>query len=255
MKKTEAEARRRRLLSSENYKSWGVLISVLALLALLIFNCLSMYLSGNTPPFTREIALKKLFSPAWILLFVLVLLALADRFLSRYSKGRPQPLLPNAAYRLAMLRERAVVNEAALKAEKKARLLYLISGLATALLSARPLLYLLDRSNFASWDLENMIWDTAKHVLPYALAIIALTVLTFYLKDAIDEEEIAALKPSVNIKSEGEQPRKKGALLAVVRIALIVLGAFLTVHGIINGGLRDVFVKAIAICSECIGLG
>ena len=37
--------------------------------------------------------------------------------------------------------------------------------------------------------------------------------------------------------------------------ALVVLGVTLVVLGILNGGMRDVFVKAVRICSECIGLG
>lgn len=44
---------------------------------------------------------------------------------------------------------------------------------------------------------------------------------------------------------------KRGA----VRIALYILAAALIGWGVINGGLHDVLVKAINICTECIGLG
>ena len=40
-----------------------------------------------------------------------------------------------------------------------------------------------------------------------------------------------------------------------VRAALLAAAAALIVPGIINGGLYDVFVKAVNICTECIGLG
>ncbi len=43
--------------------------------------------------------------------------------------------------------------------------------------------------------------------------------------------------------------------LTAVRIALAVAGAALTVLGVLNGGMYDVLVKAINICTECIGLG
>lgn len=39
------------------------------------------------------------------------------------------------------------------------------------------------------------------------------------------------------------------------RYALMLLAVILIVLGVMNGGLRDVFVKAINICTECIGLG
>ena len=41
----------------------------------------------------------------------------------------------------------------------------------------------------------------------------------------------------------------------LLRLALYVLAAGLTAGGILNGGLHDVLVKAIHICTECIGLG
>lgn len=39
------------------------------------------------------------------------------------------------------------------------------------------------------------------------------------------------------------------------RIALYALAIIMVVWGMMNGGLRDVLVKAINICTECIGLG
>ena len=44
---------------------------------------------------------------------------------------------------------------------------------------------------------------------------------------------------------------KKGRIQAIVMITAVVF----IVLGVLNGGLYDVFVKAINICTECIGLG
>ncbi len=41
----------------------------------------------------------------------------------------------------------------------------------------------------------------------------------------------------------------------VVRSVLLVVALVFILLGVINGGLRDVLVKAINICTECIGLG
>ncbi len=43
--------------------------------------------------------------------------------------------------------------------------------------------------------------------------------------------------------------------VGATRIALYAAAALLTILGVMNGGLRDVLVKAINICTECIGLG
>ena len=51
---------------------------------------------------------------------------------------------------------------------------------------------------------------------------------------------------------ESEMPEKRKNIL---RAAFIVLAAALILLGITNGGLWDVLVKAINICTECIGLG
>ncbi len=41
----------------------------------------------------------------------------------------------------------------------------------------------------------------------------------------------------------------------MVRLALLLLALLLIGLGIANGGVRDVLLKAAAICTECIGLG
>lgn len=40
-----------------------------------------------------------------------------------------------------------------------------------------------------------------------------------------------------------------------LRILLYAAALLLIVAGILNGGMRDVLIKAINICTECIGLG
>lgn len=53
----------------------------------------------------------------------------------------------------------------------------------------------------------------------------------------------------ISQKQEAWKHRQKA------RIAVIAAAAVLIAVGIFNGGMRDVFVKAINICTECIGLG
>ena len=46
-----------------------------------------------------------------------------------------------------------------------------------------------------------------------------------------------------------------GRSLGIVRITILCLGVLFIILGVMNGGSRDVLVKAINICTECIGLG
>lgn len=40
-----------------------------------------------------------------------------------------------------------------------------------------------------------------------------------------------------------------------VRAALYAAALALIAAGVLNGGMRDVLTKAVAICTECVGLG
>ena len=50
-------------------------------------------------------------------------------------------------------------------------------------------------------------------------------------------------------------PKQPGKMQRIARIAILCLGVFFIILGMMNGGSRDVLVKAINICTECIGLG
>ncbi len=43
--------------------------------------------------------------------------------------------------------------------------------------------------------------------------------------------------------------------LTLIRLAVFAAAAILIVLGSLNGGANDVLVKAVRVCSECIGLG
>jgi len=54
--------------------------------------------------------------------------------------------------------------------------------------------------------------------------------------------------------SAAEMPQEERRV-RTVRIVLLTLAAALIIAGILNGGIRDVLVKAINLCTECVGLG
>lgn len=81
----------------------------------------------------------------------------------------------------------------------------------------------------------------------YALAaIVLITGAVFHLQTK--KKASAYEKPS-----EAKEPERK--TLTAIRAALLLLSLLLIGWGIRNGGMRDVLIKAINICTECIGLG
>ncbi len=81
-------------------------------------------------------------------------------------------------------------------------------------------------------------------------------------KEKVKKEKVKKEKPSkpkkplVKEKKE-KKPRKKGKKAGVItlRVLLAAVGVALVVLGIFNGGMKDVLLKAINICTQCIGLG
>ena len=99
--------------------------------------------------------------------------------------------------------------------------------------------------------------DVASHLkslLPLAVVCVILVVLTFFLcpnKKSLQRNN----RSSFNHKDAYSKSCIAARLLQFVRISLFLIAAVFIIWGVFNGGLYDVFVKAINICTECIGLG
>ena len=85
-------------------------------------------------------------------------------------------------------------------------------------------------------------------IAPAVYAYLALVAAALVWQAAAREKKP---RPDVTAPAEA-RPVKR---LAAARLILLAAGAALVVLGILNGGARDVLVKAVNICTECIGLG
>ena len=91
------------------------------------------------------------------------------------------------------------------------------------------------------------------HFVSFAPAYIFLisVLIALFITGLIKNKKSAPCSRSLYRRSPSLS--RKRALL--IRTPLIIVSAVLIVLGIANGGLHDVFVKAVNICTECIGLG
>ena len=132
-----------------------------------------------------------------------------------------------------------------------------VRALCTIFLSVcvvHSLIYLLNVNHFTSWDLESVIGNMLIHIAPGMLVSFVTAVIAKHLFIRSIEKEILHLQhhahrtqPSTGF-SEQKEPTH-------MRTALYLLAIIFVVWGMLNGGLYDVLVKAINICTECIGLG
>lgn len=129
-----------------------------------------------------------------------------------------------------------------------------------AVMAAR---YLANPAHFASRELESVIGRMLWHIAPWTLVGFACAILCewFCGRSLRREIDLAARSPErasfKNAQTDSGASREKRARLAktAARAAMFALAVSLLALGAANGGMRDVLVKAINICTECIGLG
>lgn len=123
--------------------------------------------------------------------------------------------------------------------------------------------YLANPAHFTSRELEPVIGRMLWHIAPWIFVGFACAILCECVRGRSfrREIELAARSPErasfKNAQTDSGASREKRARLAktAARAVAFALAVALLALGAANGGMRDVLVKAINICTECIGLG
>lgn len=162
---------------------------------------------------------------------------------------------------------------AAQNAYKKAAIIRLVAwlvALAAALAGAiATLCYLVDTAQFSGKDVTGEIFNLVKNILPWLCVAFAATIGATVASGIFANKQIAAAKTMIKSGDKATVTQKsepkfiaviksiiaKPAFIWAVRGGVFVLAVVFIVLGIINGGANDVLVKAVNICTECIGLG
>lgn len=246
---------------------WILAIVTLLMAGWLCWQCIDVWQDGNAPEKRGAdgLLLADIYTPA----DVAERLAPLGRALPAYAvlvigalvagrgteKGRK--LTVPAENRLQVMKrllpEGTALPAAAVR-EEKIRTAIRIALAAALLLCAVPAgAFLLDGRNFTSWELETVMGALVMHVLPWTAAWIVLLWAAEALCGRSMARECAFLQemPRGKLAPAQEKTFSPGAARLVIAGAAIVF----IVLGVMNGGLRDVLVKAINICTECIGLG
>ncbi|MBR4458933.1 MAG: hypothetical protein IKS31_08240 [Clostridia bacterium] len=216
--------------------------------------------SATLPIFTRELVGQRLL---WVLpvagvwaavMIAAALTGRADGAARRSVSRNPEIVLTLLGARLDAL------PEAAKKEQAFRRRIAVLAGTVIALCAWLAAVWLLDGEHFADRDPEEVMGPLLIHVLPPTALALAGVYLTSCILDSSREREIAVLTAEprmrgaqkVRVPMEGVRETER---LCLVRGLLFGLAAALILLGVLNGGMRDVLIKAINICTECIGLG
>ena len=120
--------------------------------------------------------------------------------------------------------------------------------------------YLMNPAHFPPDNLEGMIAGLIRVLLPWTAAGLGALTVTGVLRDRSLRRETEAARTLLKEEKPQSLPeapkgtnksKRKGA----VQISLIAAALVLIIAGIANGSALDVLIKAITICTECIGLG
>ena len=216
--------------------------------------------TSTAPVFTPEGVGRQLLriSPlAGLWLLALIIALVTDSLATREQKAAPDP-----AWMLRLLRSgMEEMPPAARREQAFRRKASWASGLLAGAGGIAALLWLGNRANFTDWDLEKVMGDMLLHAgIPLLFSLFVLLAGALLRERSMGREEKALLEarkerkaaraPAPPMAGISETPARRG-----LRLALYLLGAALAAAGIINGGLKDVLIKAINICTECIGLG
>ena len=256
-------------MSNTINKICGIALSILLIVtgALLMIACVNIYKIGARP-FTPEnisAEFSKISVPVFITLGALAVGGIIALIFPE-EKNKPRAIR-DKKFTLSRLLERLDTNAchadklASIEKERKLCRLLRIGALLLCIASAIPaLIHSLNFNNFGA-DYNASVIQACALVLPCAFISMGVCIAYVYVESASIERQIKLVKAAIaessaSLSKVAPKARKSYSKITLcIRVTLAVLALAFIVAGILNGGMADVLAKAIAICTECIGLG
>lgn len=245
---------------------WCTAVATVLVLLLLAWQCVDLYLQGNrpsnvdtngvhlSPVFTVALVEERL-QPIFPVLAGYGLLVLAALILQSVAGEDKGSISIPPENRLRLMKSRVeVLPPEAQALERRRRNICLSAAAAIGVCALPCLLYLLNGDHFRSWDLEQVMGQLILHIVPWVAVAFAIAVVASVACGRCTQAEIDLLRGHLGQPKPEESPARR-CPLGAVRICLYAVAVAFIVLGVMNGGVRDVLVKAINICTECIGLG
>ena len=122
------------------------------------------------------------------------------------------------------------------------------------------LVYMLVIAEFTVKTLNADVIAALTVALPLSVIALGIHVPRVYFAEKSAGKELEIMKEYIK---ENKPPRvaasteaaKHGDTLVIAKCVMMAVAVVFVILGIFNGGINDVFAKAVKICTECIGLG
>lgn len=246
---------------------YGIVVSIMIVVSglLLMAACLQIYHSGGEQIYTPEkvaAAFASIAVPIYITLaliagsFLLALILPAEK--KRLPAQKQYAFMLRRAYEKADMQLCSPELSHKLRQERKKRRLVLLLALAAWLIGGIVFLpYACNSSNYsaelhlATDSVIAIVW----WLIPCTLIPTGCSIFSAYYSQASIRRELELVKLVPKATAPLPQTKKADHKLLFVQLAILVLALGMLVGGFAAGGTADVLAKAVAICTECVGLG
>ncbi len=264
----------------KGYKIFQTILSALVLVSclLIIYECLSIYLPAAAEGkhdhiYSAEIVAQH-FTRIQIPVIACVLLSIAGIVTAPfYAGGKKNATLPDAENMADLYLSKMPADSGKDSPEWNVvrketawrRKLTTIGVLIGAVCICWSLYFIIDPDRFESLDFDQVTGSLLLCIIPpVCLALVSAAVLSYKSSDSW-ARQLEAMKIICKNNKEKDTAPKDTALkdtaalrsrrIFIARTVLLAAAVVMLLLGNANGGRFDVLAKAIAICSECIGLG
>ena len=223
--------------------------------------CLGIYLSGDDP-FTRQSvadAFAPISIPVYLCLALVILGFVLELVVPKQQKAavvgkQRQAILIRLRSQTDLVQASSELQQQILRTRELCRLGKCLSG---ALLGAATLVFAAYLFSADRFPLEDINTSVLRCILAFAICFAIPTgwiTANAYWRLRLMDKEIACLKQLPKV-SGAVQPAKEESSLWIAQLVIVACAVALIAYGFFTGGAADVLVKAINICTECVGLG
>lgn len=246
---------------------YGIAVSIMTVVSglLLMAACLQIYRSGGEQIYTPE-KVAAAFVPIAMPIYVTLAL-IAGSFLLAWilpTEKKRSPSQKQYAFMLRRAYEKADMQlcdpellQKCKQEQKKRRLVLLLTFAAWVIGGIVFIPYACNSGNYseelhlATDSIVAIIW----WLIPCTLIPTGCSIFTAYYCQSSIRRELELIKLAPKMATPLPQEKKADQKLQYVRVAILGVALLMIVGGFIAGGTADVLAKAVAICTECVGLG
>ena len=246
---------------------YGIAVSTMIAISglLLMAACLGIYQSGGEQIYTPEkvaAAFNPIAVPIYITLALIAGSFLLDTLLPAEKKRLPMQkqyaFLLRRAYEKADMELCSPELLQKIQKEQKKRRFVLFYVLEIWIISSIVFLSIACNSSNYSPELHlatDSVIAIVWWLIPYTLIPTICSIFFAYFSRASIRRELELVKLVPKAASPLPPATNKDRILLYVRLAIAALAIGMIASGFMAGGTADVLAKAVAICTECVGLG